>query len=113
MLYDPLSLDNPIGEGEGPPPRDIIEDKAEAPSDAPRETYIRSRIDAVLDTLEEREKDSASCDMACSTAHRTRGRGRGPLQCDARADRQIEQSGLRSSRPVPSQELKEAYFEER
>jgi RNA polymerase primary sigma factor len=57
-INDPMSLDTPVGESEDSVLSEFVVDgRRESPADAAVRSVMRKRIDTVLDTLEEREKD--------------------------------------------------------
>ncbi len=57
-LAEPMSLETPVGESEDSSLAEFVVDaRRESPADAAIRSLIRKRIDAVLETLDEREKD--------------------------------------------------------
>jgi RNA polymerase primary sigma factor len=57
-IVEPLSLDSPVGESEDAMLSEFVVDRGrENPADAAVRSVIRSKIEALLDQLSEREKD--------------------------------------------------------
>jgi RNA polymerase primary sigma factor len=57
-IMDPLSLESPVGEHEDSALGDFLVDRAhETPADAATRAFLRDRIESVLETLEQRERD--------------------------------------------------------
>ncbi len=110
-LAEPLSLDTPVGESEDAVLGEFIVDKArETPADAALRTMLRHRIEDILATLTERERDVIALRYGLTTGHpHTLEEVARSFQVTRERIRQIEQKALKKlkhpSRATPLKEL--------
>jgi RNA polymerase primary sigma factor len=110
-IAEPLSLDTPVGESDDASLSEFIVDKArENPADAALRTVLRNRIDAILDTLSDRERDVIALryGLLDGQPHTLEEVARA-FQVTRERIRQIEQKALKKlkhpSRALPLKEL--------
>lgn len=110
-IAEPLSLDTPVGDSEDASLSEFIVDKFnENPAEAALRAVLRSRIDAILDTLTERERDVIALryGLVNGQPHTLEEVARA-FQVTRERIRQIEQKALKKlkhpSRALPLKEL--------
>lgn len=110
-IVEPLSLDTPVGESEDAALAEFIVDKAnETPADAAVRAVVRGKIQAVLETLSDREREVIAMryGLTDGQAHTLEEVAR-CFQVTRERIRQIEQKSLKKlkhpSRAKPLQEL--------
>jgi RNA polymerase primary sigma factor len=110
-ICEPLSLDTPVGDSDDSSLGEFIVDKrCETPADAAARALLRSRIDAILATLTERERDVIAMRYGLMTGQpHTLEEVARAFQVTRERIRQIEQKALKKlkhpSRSTPLREL--------